>query len=292
MKKPLEVIRLYAEHDYTLNGTLASRAGRDPGRPFMTYRDCSWSWGEFAHKVDAAARVLAAHGIGKGDRMGVMARNCDGHVVLLFALARLGAIMVPVNPEFGVEEAKYVLHHAEVSAVAATQDTLDVAQKAAVGLKAPAWFVMLDHAGNDVPLLDDQIKAAPKACLPTDITGDATCLIVYTSGTTGFPKGAMHSQRSFVTGGEAFVQRVYLQDDDRVMIVLPLFHINAMFYSLAGTLAAGASMVIIPKFSASTFWQSVVDTGATEVNIIEAIGSILRTRPREEFRPGHKLTQV
>ena len=76
------------------------------------------------------------------------------------------------------------------------------------------------------------------------------------------------------------------------MIVLPLFHINAMFYSLAGTLAAGASMVIIPKFSASTFWQSVVDTGATEVNIIEAIGSILRTRPREEFRPGHKLTKV
>ena len=292
MKKPLEVIRLYAEHDYTLNGTLASRAGRDPGRPFMTYRDCSWSWGEFAHKVDAAARVLAARGIGKGDRMGVMARNCDGHVVLLFALARLGAIMVPVNPEFGVEEAKYVLHHAEVSAVAATQDTLDVAQKAAVGLKTPAWFVMLDHAGNDLPLLDDQIKAAPKACLPTDITGDATCLIVYTSGTTGFPKGAMHSQRSFVTGGEAFVQRVYLQDDDRVMIVLPLFHINAMFYSLAGTLAAGASMVIIPKFSASTFWQSVVDTGATEVNIIEAIGSILRTRPREEFRPGHKLTKV
>lgn len=292
MKKPLEVIRLYAEHDYSLNGTLASRAGRDPGRPFMTYRDCSWSWGEFAHKVDAAARVLAARGIGKGDRMGVMARNCDGHVVLLFALARLGAIMVPVNPEFGVEEAKYVLHHAEVSAVAATQDTLEVAQKAAVGLKTPAWFVMLDHAGNDVPLLDDQIKASPKACLPTDITGDATCLIVYTSGTTGFPKGAMHSQRSFVTGGEAFVQRVYLQDDDRVMIVLPLFHINAMFYSLAGTLAAGASMVIIPKFSASTFWQSVVDTGATEVNIIEAIGSILRTRPREEFRPGHKLTKV
>ena len=59
--------------------------------------------------------------------------------------------------------------------------------------------------------------------------------MLYTSGTTGFPKGAMHSQRSFVTGGEAFVQRVYLQDDDRVMVVLPMFHINANFYSLAGT---------------------------------------------------------
>jgi len=292
MKKPLEVLRLYPDHDYTLNGMLASRASRDPRRPFIFYRDRTWSWGEFTQTVDAAARVLASRGIGRGDRMGVMARNCDGHLVMLFALARLGAIMVPVNPEFGVEEAKYVLHHAEVSAVAATTDTLEVAQKAAAGLKTPAWFVMLDAAAQGVPLLDDLLKTAPQIALPADNTGDATCLIVYTSGTTGFPKGAMHSQRSFVTGGEAFVQRVYLQDDDRVMVVLPLFHINAMFYSVAGTLAAGASMIIIPRFSASTFWQTAVDTGATEVNIIEAIGSILRARPREEFRPEHKITKV
>ncbi|MGA0033481.1 MAG: class I adenylate-forming enzyme family protein [Burkholderiales bacterium] len=292
MKKPLEVLRLHPEHDYTLNGALASRTQRDPQRPFMIYRDRSWSWQAFSQQVDAVARVLAARGINKGDRFGVMARNCDGHVVLLFALSRLGAIMVPVNPEFGVEEAKYVLHHAEVSAVAVTTDTLDVAQKAAAGLKTPAWFVMLDTAAADAPLLDDLAKTAPQAKLPGDVTGDATCLIVYTSGTTGFPKGAMHSQKSFVTGGEAFVQRVYLQDDDRVMIVLPLFHINAMFYSVAGTLAAGACMIIVPKFSASTFWETAVETGATEVNIIEAIGSILRARPRSEFRPDHKITKV
>ena len=119
-----------------------------------------------------------------------------------------------------------------------------------------------------------------------------TCLIVYTSGTTGFPKGAMHSQRSFVTSGEAFVQRIYLQDDDRVMIVLPLFHINALFYSVAGTLVAGCSMAIVPKFSASSFWQTAVDVQATEVNIIEAVGTILQNRPRSEFRPEHKLRRV
>jgi crotonobetaine/carnitine-CoA ligase len=292
MKKPLEVLRLYPEHDYTLNGVLESRAGRDPARPFIFFREHSWSWGEFAGKVDAAARVLAARGIRKGDRMAVMARNCDGHVLLLFALSRLGAIMVPVNPEFGVTEAKYVLHHAEVSAVAVTADTLSIARDAAAGLKTSAWFVMLDDAVDGAPALEDLLKAAPAVALPDDINGDATCLIVYTSGTTGFPKGAMHSQRSFVTGGEAFVQRVYLQDDDRLMIVLPLFHINAMFYSLAGTLAAGASAVIIPKFSASTFWQTAVDTGATQVNIIEAIGSILRNRPRSEFRPEHRIARV
>ena len=292
MKKPLDVLRLYPEHDYTLNGALKSRVGRDPARPFMLCRERVWTWGEFAQTVDAAALVLASRGIRKGDRMAVMARNGDGHVVLLFALARLGAIMVPVNPEFGVEEVKYVLHHAEVSAVAATQETIVVARSAAEGLQTPAWFVMLDAATGDAPLLHDLLEEPLQTVLPADITGDTTCLIVYTSGTTGFPKGAMHSQQSFVLCGEAFMQRVWLQDDDRVMIVLPLFHINALFYSLAGTLVAGASMVILPKFSASTFWQTAVDSGATQVNIIEAIGSILKNRPRSEFRPAHRISKV
>lgn len=292
MKRPLEVLQLYPQHDYTLAGAFASRAQRVGERPFLLFGGKTWSWREFGERVDRTARLLLARGVRRGDRFGVMARNCDGHVLLLFAAARIGAIMVPVNPEFGVGEARYVLHHAEVSAVAAGSETLDVARKACDGLGTTPWFVLLDAGRHDVPLLEDLAARAPNLALPAGISADQTCLIVYTSGTTGFPKGAMHSQGSFVTGGEAFVQRVYLQDDDRVMIVLPLFHINALFYSVAGTLAAGASMVIVPKFSASTFWQTVVDTGATEVNIIEAIGTILKNRPRSEFRPEHRIRKV
>ena len=292
LRKPLDVLRLYPHHDYTLTGVYASRAVRDPQRPFMLFGERTWSWEDFGAAVHSTARLLVSRGIAKGDRVAVMGRNSDGHVRMLLALARIGAIMVPVNPEYGVEEARYVLHHAEVSAVIASVDTLEVARKACIGLAKAPWFALLDGAAADAPSLHELSQDAPDVALPVDVSADDTCLIVYTSGTTGFPKGAMHSQRSFVTGGEAFVQRVYLQDDDRVMIVLPLFHINALFYSLAGTLAAGCSMVIVPKFSASTFWQSIVDTRATEVNIIEAIGTILKARPRSEFRPEHRLRAV
>lgn len=292
MKTPLDVLRLYREHDYTLHGALHSRRARDPQRPFLLFGNKAWSWNEFAVTADQTARVLAARGIVKGDRVAVMAQNSEGHVLMLFALARLGAIMVPVNPGFGVEEARYVLHHAEVSGVVATSDTLDIARKACHGLASTPWFALLDAGCQDVPLLGDLIASAPDIALPGDIRADDTCLIVYTSGTTGFPKGAMHSQRSFVTCGEAFVQRVYLQDDDRVMIVLPLFHINALFYSLAGTLVTGCSALIINKFSASSFWQTALDYGITEVNIIEAIGTILKNRQRSEFRPGHNIRVI
>ena len=292
MKTPLEVLKLYAEHDYTLLGAFASRMQRDPARPFMVYEGCTWSWEAFHDALLRTARVLAARGIKKGCRVAVMARNNPGHPLMLFALARLSAIMVPVNPEFGVAEAGYVLHHAGVAAVACGADTLAVAREASSGIDPQPWFMLLDGAAEGVPALDDLVAAAPDTALPANTGADDTCLTVYTSGTTGFPKGAMHSQRSFVTCGEAFVQRIHVQPDERIMIVLPLFHINALFYSVAGTLAAGACMIIVPRFSASTFWQTAADSGATEVNLIEAIGAILMNRPRSEFRPGHRITKI
>lgn len=292
MKSPLEVIQIYDAHDYSLHGAYASRMRRDPRRPFIVHEGRTWSWQEFHDLTSRLARVLAARGICKGDRVAVMARNSPAHVQMLLALARLGAIMVPVNPEFGVTEARYVMHHAGVAAVACSAEALAVAQEAAADILPAPWFTLLDGAANGVPLLTDLIAAAPDVALPAAGEADDTCLIVYTSGTTGFPKGAMHSQRSFVTGGEAYVQRIHVQPEERLMIVLPLFHINALFYSVAGTLAGGACMIIVPRFSASTFWQIAADTGATAVNIIEAIGTILTKRPRSEFRAEHKITKL
>ena len=289
MKSPLEVLRLYPAHDYSLHGAYASRMQANPQRPFIVYEGRTWSWCEFDELVARAAGVLAARGIGKGDRVAVMARNHPGHVLMLLALARLGAIMVPVNPEFGVTEARYVMSHADVAAVACSAECYAVAREAAGGTP---WFTLIDGTADGVPALDDLIAAAPATPLTSAGNADDTCLIVYTSGTTGFPKGAMHSQRSFVTGGEAYVQRIYVQPDDRLMIVLPLFHINALFYSVAGTLAGGACTIIVPRFSASTFWQIAADTGATAVNVIEAIGTILMKRPRSEFCADHKITKL
>ena len=97
MKTPLEVLKLYAEHDYTLLGALASRMQRGPARPFMVYEGCTWSWEAFHDALLRTARVLAARGMKKGCRVAVMARNNPGHPLMLFALARLSAIMVPVD---------------------------------------------------------------------------------------------------------------------------------------------------------------------------------------------------
>ncbi len=290
---PLAVLERYTAHDGTLASAFASRMRADPDRLFMRCGERRWTWQQAGAAIERVACALHARGVRHGDRVAVVGRNSDGHVLMLFALARLGAIDVPVNPDFSVREARYVLDHAEVCGVVCSEETLAVARAASEGLTQPPWFLLLEQPGDD---LDGLLRIASATdpqhvdtALPPPAGAADTCLIVYTSGTTGFPKGAMHSQRSFVTGGEAFVQRVHLQPDDRVMIVLPLFHINATFYSVAGTLAAGCSMAIVPRFSASTFWSTACEVEATEVNIIEAIGTILVNRPRAEFRPEHRL---
>jgi crotonobetaine/carnitine-CoA ligase len=287
MRTPLEVLHAYPPHDYTLAGLLASRAGANPTKTVLIDRGREVRYAELRARVDAAARALAARGIAYGDRVGAMATNSADYVVLLLALARLGAILVPVNPEFGAPEAGYILQHAGVRAVATIPFALEVAREAS-GSLAP-WFMLLEGKAPGVPTFSELIDAAPAQPLPPPPGSDATCLTLYTSGTTGFPKGVMHSQRNFVLAGEGFVARMWLQPEDRLMCVLPMFHINALFYSLAGTFAAGASLVVVPKFSASTFWKTAAESGATQVNIIAAIGNILARRPRSEFDPRHRL---
>ena len=99
--KPAAVLAGFPGHDYTLSGLLQSRLQPDAARPCILFNDKTWTWSEFVDAVGKTAGMLAARGIRHGDRVAVMAGNSDAHVRMLFALARLGAIMVPVNPDYG-----------------------------------------------------------------------------------------------------------------------------------------------------------------------------------------------
>jgi crotonobetaine/carnitine-CoA ligase len=290
--QPLEVISRYPAHDYTLAGALAGRLQAGPARPFLLAAGKTWAWDAFARASTRAAHLLLSRGVCRGDRVGIVAGNSDAHVLLLFACARIGAIMVPVNPEYGLAEARYVLEHAGVAAVLCSTGTIDVVTQACAAIAPQPWFALTDGARPDAPRFADLMEAAPAPALPAAVNADDTFVIIYTSGTTGFPKGVMHSQRSFLLAGERHVMRVHLQPDDRLLCVLPMFHMNALFNMLAGVLAAGACMVIAPRFSASGFWRLVADSGATQVNVMAAVSTILARRPRSEFVPGHRVRVV
>jgi crotonobetaine/carnitine-CoA ligase len=290
----LEVLRLYRKNDFTLCDALSSRLEKDPQKLFCIYAGQTYTWQQFHDDVNKACHLFKKQGIKKGDRFGVMARNQYAHIVILFALSKLCAIMVPINPDFSVGEASYVINHADLFGLALDEHGIDNALLALKEKNLDPWLISLiqtdKQATQTIPKFKELLETiTPQAPLATQALPDDTCIIIYTSGTTGFPKGVMHSQRSFILTGEAFVERVYLQPNDRVMIVLPMFHMNALFYSVSGVIASGCTMIIQPRFSASEFWIQATHNKATVINIIEAACNILKARSRSEFREDHHL---
>lgn len=291
---PLEVLRRFRAHDGGLSDFLASRAEAQPDAPLVLFEGTTLTTGAFAQAVERTAALLALRGIGEGDRLGVLSTNHPATAVLLFACARLGAILVPANPDYGPDEAAYVFGNAGIAGLVSAPATLAVAEAAAARL-APRPWLMLNEAADGAahPLLADAVASCDAdAPPPVPDAASRTCLLIYTSGTTGFPKGVMHAQRGVVLTGEGFVGRMWLQPDDRLLCVLPLFHINALFYSLCGAIACGGSVVLVRRFSASSFWRTVAETGATETNLMAAAARILMLRPEAEFVPGHTLRKA
>jgi crotonobetaine/carnitine-CoA ligase len=289
---PLEVISRFPPHRGTLWSVLESRAHAAPERDFILFEGRSSSYGAVMEEARAAAAMFAARGVASGDRIGVMSLNHPSTVATFFALARLGAIMVPVNPDFGVTEASYVLSHAQVRGVLCSPAALETAHAATAQMETMSWIMLNEPGPPDMPEFARAV-ASTSAAIPAEKPDpDAICCFIYTSGTTGFPKGVMHSQRNVVLAGEGFVARMHLQPGERLLCILPMFHVNALCYSLSGALAAGATLVLVRKFSASTFWKTAAETGATEVNTIAAVSNILMRRPREEFVAQHGLRKI
>jgi crotonobetaine/carnitine-CoA ligase len=290
--RPFEVLGRYAPHDGSLASMLATRAQAAPKRDFIVFGDSVLSYAQMRVQVERAAAMFAARGVGRGDRIGVMSTNHPATVVTLFALARMGAVMVPVNPDYRATEAAYVLGHAQVSGIICSPEALPTVREACAASDAQPWLMLNRPGPADLAVFGDAVAAAQGPAPAAVDAPDAPCVFIYTSGTTGFPKGVMHGQRSLLQAGEGFVQRMYLQPDDRLLCLLPMFHINALFYSMAGALAAGASLILLPRFSASSFWHDVARTRATEANTIAAVSNILMRRPRSEFVPGHSLRKI
>ncbi len=293
-REPIEVLELYQPHDGTLWGLVNSRAAVLGDRPFLFFNDYQLSWTAFRDQVLHVARQLVAQGVKPGDRVGVMANNSADYVVVFFATAYVGAIFIPINPNLTVPETTYILEHAQPALLFFQPSSSLVLHAACQALKVvPQVVCLADTQGSIGMASHDGGGVVDSDLAPVGLSAaHDTALILYTSGTTGFPKGVMHSQCSIVTAGEYFVERLHLQPEDRLLCILPFFHINALIYSLFGAVVAGASLVIAPRFSASEFWVLAAKSGATQVNIIAAVGRILMRRPRSEFVAEHHIRKL
>jgi carnitine-CoA ligase len=258
-------------------------------KPFLYYEDQSVTYVQFDRHVNRVAHGLQELGVRKGDKVSLMLPNVPEFLYFWFALAKIGAVMVPVNTGFKPLEASYVVNHSDSVGLVVSSEHLPAATAIKRECQALRWTVCIDDVAADAIDYRQMCREMSEEPVAVDVSDDDLGQIIYTSGTTGFPKGVMHVHRDLTMTGEAFKLCAGLNPEDRLMIILPLFHANAQYYSTMGALAAEASLILIRRFSAGAFWEQAVHYGATEFNFVGAVGRILSRRPRKEFRSSHGI---
>ncbi len=231
------------------------------------------SFGELADARSQVAALLRAHGSKPGDVVSVVMPNGLQTLRILLGAMAGGWCVNPVNLLSQAEQMSYVLDHSDCRLVFVSPDREAMVRDLLVGIEREVAVVVTAADAASVPAppagsrSNDAAAAGPAA--------DAMALLMYTSGTTGRPKGVMLTQANLAANARSVSQEHALTQDDRVLAVLPLYHINAFAVTMLAPLAHGGSLAMTPKFSAARFWQQAQDHHCSWLNVVPTMVSYL-----------------
>ncbi|MFN0187014.1 MAG: AMP-binding protein [Aquabacterium sp.] len=233
-----------------------------------------------ADSAAGTALALRQRGVAPGATVALVMPNGLATLELLLGAMAAGVAVNPVNLLSAADAMGYVLDHSDCALVFAAPDWADRVRALVAGLVRPVAVVEIDP---DAPLpWAAEPPGSGAATMPTDPASAApppdtggTALLMYTSGTTGRPKGVMLTQANLVANARAIAAEHALGPDDRVLGVLPLYHINAFAVTMLAPLASGGSVAMAPRFSAGQFWRQALDSGCTWINLVPTMVSYL-----------------
>jgi fatty-acyl-CoA synthase len=232
----------------TLADLLHRSAARHPDKLAIACGDVRWSYAEFDALVSRLGAGLAAHGVAKGTRVAVLARNSHAFAALRFALARIGAVLVPINFMLKADEAAYILRHAGATLLATDSGLSALARAAAAHDTAVREFLWLPSEGPSAPepgmLAFDELAASDAPPPEVELAGSDLLQIVYTSGTESLPKGAMLTHDAVLWQYVSCLVDAGIGREDFMLHALPLYHCAQLDVFLGPAVYCGARNVI------------------------------------------------
>jgi carnitine-CoA ligase len=256
---------------------LLSLAEADPGRALVSFEGAVLTRGDVATSALRVAGWLGEHGVRPGQRAGVMVLNRPEFHAIWFGSNLAGLPIVPFNAALRGDDLAYQLAHSEVSVLFVEKDLLPAVAALPVRPASLRTVVVVGgEAAGAVPFAE-VLAAAPGQ--PSDACDeDAVMEVIYTSGTTTRPKGVVWRHGAMPRIASHIARHLELSASDRLMIVLPLFHGNAQL-STAMAMAVGGSMALVPRFTASGFWDQARRAGATQVSLLGPLLAMIHGQP-------------
>ena len=241
-------------HPETLTELLRVRAEELDDAPFVRNSQVVWSYREFARRVSQVAAGLQAEGVEPGDVVAVILPNCPEFLEAWWGVLWAGAVFNPVNPAFTGREASQILADSGASVVICRPEFAGALERHRTELTALRRVITVPDGLAD-PL--ESLRGSRSLPEPVPVEPDALAHLVYTSGTTGRPKGAMLSHANYVADIRMFAELLPLAQGDVMGMVLPLFHVNAQLVTTMLPMLIGAQVAMWDRFSATEFWTKV-----------------------------------
>ena len=256
-----------------IGALLAERAGAAPARTFLFSEADGrrFSYAEFSEAVNRAAAMLATAGIAKGDVVSLLMPNSAEYIIAYFACWTIGALAGPVNSLLKEHEIEFVMNNSEAKAILVHSEFQPNIEKIKGQLPHLRAVINFDNEAIATRRYAGMRPGGtPEPCVPDD---DA--IIIYTSGTTGKPKGCLLTHGNVIANARQISQWLSFTETDRLLTIMPLFHMNAVSVTTMSALYAGGSTVVSPRFSASRFWNIISDYQITSFGSVATMLSML-----------------
>jgi len=263
----------------TVRACIEQHADASPDRPFLIAPDIgkTLSFAELKAAVDDVGERLDRLGIDRGAKVAFLLNNGYWTLRLFLGVMANNRIIVPLNAVAGTVQLVHVLEHSDSEVVLVAPEYRE--KLAEIMAQVPRRIRVIEvneDAGPEWPA-DGVPVTSPVLPAPED-----TALLLYTSGSTGLPKGAMISHRAVVNGGRNVTEGHQLTADDRALCVLPVYHINGAMVTVSAPLYSGSSVVMPNRFSAKDYWRLVVEHRCTWSSIVPTIIKYLLDRAEQE----------
>ena len=263
---------------------LAHHATRAPDKAMTVFEGETTTYGQMATRAAALAAGLHERGVGRGDVVGLLSYNCPEFLETLFAANYLGAIAMPINWRLAAPEVRYILDHSEAKALVCDEALVPLADEATKGLEATLLRACVAQPAPEGWTALADLRIDPGDLAPATTAGDDVHRLMYTSGTTGHPKGVMLTHANLAWKNLAHIVEFGFTSADLGLACGPLYHVGALDLTTTSLIAAGATVIIHRAFDAAAVVDELERSRASTVWLAPAMVNAIMALPDVEQR--------